>query len=122
MQHLSTQATSMCPLTVGVHSLVPTHLPPNTLRHRFPPPLILQEVVAGVRQLVAVEAAALVGEAALGAAARLLKGAPPGDLLAAALRHFQQLFDCPQLEGVIPAMNKVSYVHWLLQGHSEHLV
>ncbi len=70
---------------------------------------VAQELVASVRQLVAVEAQALAGQAALGAAAAHLASAPPTDVLAATIRHFQKLFECPRLEGVVPTINKVRW-------------
>lgn len=60
-----------------------------------------------MRQLVGAEASALASQAGMAAAEQLLAAAPPQDVLAATLRHFQQLFECPRLEGVAPAMNRV---------------
>ncbi len=73
-----------------------------------------------MRQLVAAEAHALAGAAALSYASQALAAASPHDVLAGALRHFQQLFECPRLEGVVATMNKASALaadsEWLLVG------
>jgi len=43
----------------------------------------------------------------MAAAEAALASAAPEDVLAGALRHFQSLFGCSTLTGVVPAMNKV---------------
>ena len=43
----------------------------------------------------------------MAAAEAALASSPPEDVVAGALRHFQQLFNCPTLEGVVPTVNKV---------------
>jgi hypothetical protein len=70
----------------------------------------MQDILLSIRQLVAVESHALAGAANMGAAVQALSQASPQDVLAGALRHFQHLFECPHLEGVVTTMNKVSGV------------
>jgi fructose-1-phosphate kinase PfkB-like protein len=63
-------------------------------------------MVAAVKQLVAHERKSLQAADTIAAAEQLV-GA--GDtLLARVVAHFQHLFDCPRLEGVLPAINQVS--------------
>ncbi len=59
-----------------------------------------------VRQLVEAEAAALTARDSL-AAAQAHVAAHPEALLSRLLGHFQRLFDCPALEGVVPTANRL---------------
>jgi len=49
----------------------------------------------------------LAGGTSMAAAEAALVSAAPSDSVAAALRHFQTLFGCSSLAGVVPTMNKV---------------
>ncbi|PNH02559.1 hypothetical protein TSOC_011452 [Tetrabaena socialis] len=64
------------------------------------------DVVSSVRQLVDSEAAALTARESLAAAASHLT-AQPEALLSRLVSHFMRLFDCPSLEGVVPAVNRL---------------
>ncbi|KAL6756451.1 hypothetical protein V8C86DRAFT_73358 [Haematococcus lacustris] len=66
-----------------------------------------EELMASLRQLVAAESHALAGAATMQAAEGALARADPHDVIAACVRHYQQLFECPKLEGVISSMNRV---------------
>ncbi|GFH06262.1 uncharacterized protein HaLaN_00864, partial [Haematococcus lacustris] len=67
----------------------------------------MTELMASLRQLVAAESHALAGAATMQAAEGALARADPHDVIAACVRHYQQLFECPKLEGVISSMNRV---------------
>ncbi|GLC33253.1 hypothetical protein PLESTM_000040900 [Pleodorina starrii] len=64
------------------------------------------DVVASVRQLVEAEAVALTARESLAAASRHMAH-DPEHLLSRLVSHFMRLFDCPSLEGVVPAINKL---------------
>ncbi len=64
------------------------------------------ELALAVQSLVQVEARAAAAGVALSAAEGLL-ASQPEELLQRIVRHFQKLFDCAQLEAVLPVMNKV---------------
>ncbi|KAF5839020.1 hypothetical protein DUNSADRAFT_1797 [Dunaliella salina] len=71
------------------------------------PPKTPADLVAAVQQLVAVEAQMLMGSSSMAVAEAALASAKPEDVMAGALRHFQNLFGCDSLAGIVPAMNKV---------------
>ncbi|EFJ49191.1 hypothetical protein VOLCADRAFT_117327 [Volvox carteri f. nagariensis] len=64
------------------------------------------DVVVSVRQLIEAEAAALTARESLAAASHHLK-TEPEQLLSRLVSHFMRLFDCPSLEGVVPAVNRL---------------
>ncbi|KAK9820170.1 hypothetical protein WJX72_007055 [[Myrmecia] bisecta] len=71
-----------------------------------PPPQAASEMVAQVRHLVDQERHSLQAADTIAAAKDLLQ-AQPEVLLHRIVAHFQHLFDCRQLDGVLPAMNQV---------------
>eukprot|EP00798_Chlamydomonas_sp_ICE-L_P019229 gene19229-25854_t len=64
------------------------------------------DLLTSVHQLVGVETHALTVRESLAAAEGMLSSQPDAPICQA-VRHFQKLFSCPKLEGVITAMNKV---------------
>lgn len=64
------------------------------------------DVVVNVRQLVEAEAVALTARESLAAAAQHM-ASEPEQLLSRLVSHFMRLFDCPSLDGVIPAVNRL---------------
>eukprot|EP00887_Chlorella_sp_A99_P002320 scaffold10.g2320.t1 len=74
-----------------------------------PPPTPAQAVPLVV-QLVELESAAL-HSAEVIAAAEAALAADPAPLLHRIVRHFQELFGCPELGGVLPAMSRLAAAH-----------
>ena len=66
----------------------------------------VKELVPAVRQLVEFECSSLAAADTI-AAAEGIVAADPDLLLHRIVAHFQHLFDCPSLEGILPALNQV---------------
>lgn len=64
------------------------------------------ELVPAVRHLVEYERSSLAAADTI-AAAEGVVAADPGLLLHRIVAQFQHLFDCPRLQGVLPALNQV---------------
>ncbi|KIY94293.1 hypothetical protein MNEG_13670 [Monoraphidium neglectum] len=69
-----------------------------------------RQLVAEVEELVSAEASAMAAHEVLAAAEGLMADRPEG-LLQKLLGHAQKLLDCPDLEGVIPALNRLYVSH-----------
>lgn len=66
----------------------------------------MSELIPTVRQLVEHERNSLAAADTIAAAEQVV-AAEPDVLLHRIVGHFQHLFSCPRLEGVLPALNQV---------------
>ena len=87
-----------------------THLLTCTTHYRFPPPWMHRQaptqLVPLVGQLCELERQVLHSREVVAAAEAVL-AADPHPLLHRTVTQFQQLFTCPSLEGVLPAMSRL---------------